>query len=355
MTLRVLYDIYWWGTGPISGRVVVREILKAWREVSPRDEFVLAVRPQDRAAVEAEFDGLPTVSIHGRPHGVATLLQYGHHARRQKVDVALTQNFAPPGVFSAIFIHDVMFQTNPEWFTLPERAYFWLIPTFARRAGLVLTSSENEVARIRSRNPHLRRVEAIGLSVATSLTEATPARPAVAAGVEGFALTVGRLNVRKNLGTALVGALRSGRLSDRKPLLVVGGEDGKTAELPPEVRVATEAGLIRFVPYVTDAELAWLYANAEVFVYVALDEGFGLPPIEALHFGTPVVVSDISVFHENLGSSATYVNPHDPDAIADAIARAPRERQPRLSYPTWHDCAVKARAAITRALGVEGT
>lgn len=350
MTLRLLYDIYWWSTGPVSGRVVVRELLRAWREVHPQDEFVLAVRPRDRDAVQAEFDGLPTVNIHGRPHGVATLVQYGRHARRLKVDAALTQNFAPPGVFSATFIHDVMFQTNPEWFTLPERAYFWLIPTFARRADLVLTSSENEVARIRDQNPHLKLVKAIGLSVATSLTEAKPVRPAVAGGVAGFALTVGRLNVRKNLGTALLGALRSGRLSERNPLLVVGGEDGKTAELPYEVRAATDAGFIRFVPYVTDSELAWLYANADVFLYVALDEGFGLPPIEALHFGTPVVVSDIAVFHENLGSYATYVDPHDPDAIADALAQTPRERQRHPGLPTWHDCAIKARAAIVRSL-----
>lgn len=348
--LRILYDAYWWGTGPISGRVVVREILKAWREVYPQDEFVLAVRPKDRSSILDEFEGAPTASIFGRPHGIATLSQYAIHAKRHRVDVTFTQNFAPPGVWSTTFIHDVMFQTNPEWFTLPERAYFWLITSFAKGADLVLTSSAHEAARIRSENPRIRRVDAIGLSVASALTQAEAKKPEVAADIEGFILTVGRLNVRKNLGMALSGALASGRLSSSRPLLVVGGEDGKAASLPPHVVEATSAGLIRFVPFVSNAELAWLYRHADLFLYVALDEGFGLPPIEAMHFGTPVVVSDIEVFHENLGGHAIYVDPCDIEAIAAAVWSAPRARlNPVPRFITWQDCARNARAAVLRA------
>lgn len=349
--LRILYDTYWWGTGPVSGRVVVRELLTAWRDVFPLDEFILAVRPRDRAAVRDTFGGLPTVPIYGRPHGVATLSQYAWHARRHQVDLAFTQNFAPPGVWTATFIHDVMFQTNPEWFTAPERAYFWLIPAFAKGAELVLTSSEHEADRIRTRNPRIRAVEAIGLSVARSLTQAVPSQPRVADGLDGFVLTVGRLNVRKNLGVAISAALSSGRLTTRKPLIVVGGEDGKGADLPEHVGEAAAAGLVHFIPYVSDAELAWLYGRAELFLYVALDEGFGLPPIEALQFGTPVVVSDIDVFHENLGSHATYVDPLDVGAISSAVASVAAERiDPVPDFPTWDDCARRAREAIGRVL-----
>lgn len=349
--LRILYDAYWWGTGPISGRVVVREILNAWREVYPRDEFVLAVRPKDRASILDEFGNIPTASIFGRPHGIATLSQYAIQARRHKVDLAFTQNFAPPGVWSTAFIHDVMFQTNPEWFTLLERAYFWLITTFARGADLVLTSSVHEATRIRSENPGIHRVEAIGLSVASTLTQVDDEQPEVAAGIDGFILTVGRLNIRKNLGMALSGALASGRLSFDRPLLVVGGEDGKAADLPSQVAEATSAGLIRFVPFVSAAELAWLYRRADLFLYLALDEGFGLPPIEAMHFGTPAVVSDIEVFHENLGDHAIYVDPHDVDAIAAAVSSVPQDRlDPVPHFATWQDCARNARAAILHAM-----
>ena len=348
--MRVLYDTYWWSSGPVSGRVVVREILKAWMQEFPGDEFVLGVRPRDHDAVAQAFPGVRTVRIFGRPHGVATASQYAWHARRHRVDVAYTQNFSPPGVWSAIFVHDVLFQTNPEWFTRPERAYFWLITTLARGADLVVTSSEHEAQRIRENNDRVRRVEPIGLSVASALVDSTPVAPVVASGLDGFILTVGRLNVRKNLDAVLLGALESGRLTSARPLIVVGSEEGRSAELPAQVAEATRDGLVRFVRHVTDAELAWLYSNADVFVYLALDEGFGLPPVEALHFGTPVVVSDIAVFHENLGSFATYVDPHDTSVIARTLGEVSAERvdaSPVLR--SWASCAQRLRSAIERA------
>lgn len=348
--MRILYDTYWWGTGPVSGRVVVREVLRAWLSEFPNDELVLAVRPADQASVRREFPGLETVRIYGKPHGIATLTQYAARARRRRVDVAYTQNFAPPGVWTATFIHDVLYQTNPDWFTRPERAYFWLIPRFARRAGLVMTSSQHEAARIRRCNPKIPRVAGIGLSVATQLTESEPVRPASAEGVESYLLTVGRLNIRKNLGLALEAAQASGVITPERPLLVVGGEDGKSAEIPDKVREAAEDGSIVFVPYVDDAELAWLYANADLFLYLSLDEGFGLPPIEALHFGTPTLVSDIPVFHENLGDHATYVDPHDIAAVTTAIrAMHAATRVEPPAFTTWADVARNARAAIVGA------
>ena len=350
--MRVLYDTYWWSSGPVSGRVVVREILKAWQREFPQDEFVLGVRPGDRESVEAAFPGSRTVRVLGRPHGVATASQYAWHARRHRVDVAFTQNFSPPGVFSAIFVHDVLFQTNPEWFTNAERAYFRLITALAPGADLVLTSSQHEAQRIRDNNARIRRVEAIGLSVASALVESTPTEPQVASGLDGFVLTVGRLNVRKNLGAALLGAIASGRLTTSRPLIVVGSEDGRAVEMPAEVGRAVSEGLVRFVPHVTDAELAWLYAGADLFVYLALDEGFGLPPVEALHFGTPVVVSDIAVFHENLGSLASYVNPHDVTAIAATLRETSTERVDASAVlASWTECVRRLRSAIERSRG----
>ena len=183
--MRVLYDTYWWSSGPVSGRVVVREILKAWMQEFPRDEFVLGTRPRDQRAVAQAFPAARTVRIHGRPHGVATASQYAWHARRHRVDVTYTQNFSPPGVWSAIFVHDVLFQTNPEWFTGPERAYFKLITTLAPGADLVLTSSEHEAQRIRENNDRVRRVEAIGLSVASALVDATQVAPRSHRGLTG--------------------------------------------------------------------------------------------------------------------------------------------------------------------------
>lgn len=357
--MRVLYDAYWWRCGPVSGRVVMRELLRAWVEAYPQDELVLAVRPGDEAVVrEATGSRHELARVRGRPHGVATLLQYPVLARKYDVDVAFTQNFAPPGVPTATFIHDVMYQTNPEWFTAPERAYFWLIPRFARGARLVVTSSQHEAARIERCNPRLRRVRAVGLAVATALTDADPRRPTRLPEGVPFLLTVGRLNVRKNLGTCLLGALRSGRASPECPVVVVGGPDGRGVTMPAEVTAAAAAGTVIFLESVSDAELAWLYANAQLFVYVSLDEGFGLPPLEARTFGCPVVASDIDVFREVLGDDAVFVDPEDVDTVAAGIAQAPQRNdhggngaaRPVPAPPEWGECVRRLRTAMTESL-----
>ncbi|KQX74273.1 hypothetical protein ASD10_03225 [Aeromicrobium sp. Root472D3] len=74
-----------------------------------------------------------------------------------------------------------------------------------------------------------------------------------------------------------------------------------------------------FTGFVTDIELKWLYQNARLSVYVSMDEGYGMPPLESLALGTPVVVSDIDVMRENLGIHATYADPTDVASIAQAM------------------------------------
>lgn len=73
---------------------------------------------------------------------------------------------------------------------------------------------------------------------------------------------------------------------------------------------------------VSDAELTRLYKNAEALVFPSFMEGFGLPAIEALREGCPVIVSDIPVFHELLGESAIYFNPHDANELARILSSA---------------------------------
>jgi len=74
---------------------------------------------------------------------------------------------------------------------------------------------------------------------------------------------------------------------------------------------------------VTDAELANLYTHAEALVFPSLMEGFGLPALEALAHGCPVVASDIPVFHEILGDVPKYFNPHDENALVECLKHPP--------------------------------
>lgn len=353
--VRVLFDAFWWTSGPVSNRQVLREVVRHWVRLHPEDEVHLALRHRDREAALADLADLPvasTVTTRLWPHGVAAIADYPRLARKVGADVTLTHNFTPVVGRSAVFVHDVMFQTDPGWFTRPERLYYSLIPLLLPRADVVMTSSRNEARRIAARNPRVADVEPVGLAVGTELAGARPQRPEGVDEGQPYVLSVGRLNVRKNLGLTFAAALRSGAVGPDLPLLVVGEKEGVAVQVSPEVRRAVEDGSIRFLGRLSDAELVWLYGHARLFVYLSLDEGFGLPPLEALTFGAPLLVSDIAVFRETVGGQATFTDPHDVDAAAAAIARLVREGTPVTSprLPTWDECVERMRSAVVHSL-----
>ena len=353
--MRLLFDGYWWVEGPPSGRTVCQELVRAWLRVFPDDEVAVATRSADVGVVRKELP--EQVAVHGlrlRPQGAAAALELPGLQRRTRADVVLSHNYTPVRGRAVTFLHDVLFQTNPEWFTLPERLYFSLMPVLARRASAVLTSSANEAKRIRDRNPAVGTIVPVGLAVRSELAAAVPFRPAGLAGIERFTLSVGRLNVRKNLAVALEAALQSGTIGVDEPLVVVGEPDGRSAALPAPARAAIEDGSIRFLGHVPDGELRWLYEHARLLLFLALDEGFGLPPLEALAFGTAVIASDIPVLRETLGGQATFVDPHDVAAVAAALrgfeAAAPGVTPAAYTSYTWEACVTRIRAAMTSGI-----
>jgi glycosyltransferase involved in cell wall biosynthesis len=349
--MRVLFDGFWWVRGPVSNRQVLREFILAWTREYPDDDVVVAVRRRDRDVARTQLPA--TVGVVGTrlsPQGISAIAELPFIARKVRADVTITHNFTPVFGRAAVFVHDYMFLTTPEWFTPKERAYFALMPLTARRARWLFTSSKSEADRI-SRLSRGREVVPIGLAVGSGLTDATPRRPAGLDGLSnGFLLCVGRLNARKNLAVTIEAALASGRVTESAPLVVVGEPQGRSAVLPPDVARAVEAGAVRFLGFIDDDELAWLYQNASALLFLTRDEGFGLPALEALHFGAPVVVSDLPVFREILGRRALFADPRNADAIAAAIRAVPPRAEPldtaSLGY-SWEESVRRMRGVIT--------
>jgi glycosyltransferase involved in cell wall biosynthesis len=153
-------------------------------------------------------------------------------------------------------------------------------------------------------------------------------------------------------------ALRAEILQPEFPMLVVGAPDGLQDEVPAAVREAIDAGLVRYIGFVSDEELAWLYSNCRFFTFLSLDEGYGLPPLEALHFGAPVLASDIPVFRELLSESPDvhFSNPHDLKEIAAAMARlALSERSTPTdsiisSHHSWEAVVTRMRGEVLRTV-----
>jgi len=324
--VRVLFDGYWWVDGPAANRTVQREMITAWREVHPEDELVVAIRRKHTDTVPTDLpDGVAVVETRLWPQAISNAIELPRLARRIDAEVIVAHNYAPLRRRNVTFIHDVMFQEHPEWFSRAERLYFSLMPLLARRATRLATSTATEADRMRRLNPRLGGAAAVGLSVGNDLDSLAQHRPSGARGLDAFAVTVGRLNIRKNLTASIEGAALAESITAERPLLVVGGtlHSGVETALTPAAAAAVERGEARFLGHVTDAELAWLYAHASLVTNLSLDEGFGLPPIEAARFGAPLLVSDIPVFRETVGTVAHFVDPlATPAALGAAIDEA---------------------------------
>jgi glycosyltransferase involved in cell wall biosynthesis len=349
--MRILLDGYWWVEGPTSNRNVLRPIVTTWSERFPDDELVLAIPARHRTPRPAAVpDAVQLVSSHLRPHALAAMFELPVLARRRSADAVLTHNFTPLLGPSAVFVHDVIFQTNPEWFTYKERLYFALMPLSAPRASVVLSSTMTEARRIGRENPRVKRVVPVGIGPSAALLESTPQPPPALADLRDFFLCVGRANPRKNVAVAVEAAVQAGVLSREHPLVVVGEGEHGAMTLTDTARQAADAGHIRFLRFVPDAQLAWLYRNARLMIFLSLDEGFGLPPVEALALGAAVLVSDIEVFHETMGDRASYVSPTDTAAVAQRLRELAVEEPRRSPQPSssWTSTVERIRAEVVR-------
>ena len=137
-----------------------------------------------------------------------------------------------------------------------------------------------------------------------------------------FVLYAGNIKPHKNLERLIEAfhLIRRGPLEHVK-LLIIGDEISKLPALRRAVHRHKLHKHVRFLGFVPDETLAILYRLAAVFVFPSLYEGFGLPPLEAMASGTPVVTSNLSSMPEVAGDAAVLVDPYDVDAIKDGIKR----------------------------------
>jgi glycosyltransferase involved in cell wall biosynthesis len=139
-----------------------------------------------------------------------------------------------------------------------------------------------------------------------------------------FLLFVGLLEPKKNVGGllhAVARLKRTGRWPGDLRLVVVGDRGWAVGTLPQQVRTLELEGIVRFLGHVPDADLPLLYGAAEAFVFPSLYEGFGLPVLEAMACGTPVVASTRGSLPEVAGDAAVLVDPDRPESLAEGIAR----------------------------------
>ena len=218
-------------------------------------------------------------------------------------------------------IHDVHFITNPEGRDALWRLYArWSFRFSARYADKILCDSHSaseEIVNKLGARPEKIKVIYLGLTHRTS--KASDTREA--ARFKPYILSVGATDPNKNFKTLVEAyALLIEKEPAFQPLLILAGPPGRDhLSLQNMIREKGLENRVKLLGGVLDPMLASLYENASLFVYPSLCEGFGFPPLEAMHYGVPVLASRAPSIPEVLGDAAIFFNPKDSSEISDKI------------------------------------
>ena len=255
-------------------------------------------------------------------------------ARHHRLDVLHSPHYTFPlfvPMRRVVTILDMTFFLYPELHSLAKRVFFrTMISLAARFADRLITISDStatDLFRVLGSRALAEKTHPIPLAADPAYRPISDAS-AISSVCERFGLEPGRfilsvgvLEPRKNL-PVLLRAYRGLRDEGvRHPLAIVGKRGWMFESIFSAVEELQLTHDVVFTGHVSDADLPYLYNGATVFVYPSIYEGFGLPVLEALACGTPVVTSNVSSLPEIVGEAGLLVDPHDPCALSAAIGR----------------------------------
>lgn len=382
-----------WIFEQISGiGAYTRELVRALPSLGADNEYLLyfsSVQLRDRTMDETGLHGCSSVKTAVLPWGVFSPVgQFlmGRRLASDGVEVFHSTNYMIPvpafsrrrdrGPVCIVTVHDVipMVMRDQVGRSLKNR----LFPVYRRimvevgaRADAIVTDSaasrEDVVRQLCMAPGRADRVHVVHCGVAPAfLRGAGGVAGNCGATPERTVLYVGRADPYKNL-VGLVEAFARLLKSVAGPLVlrIVGPADPRYPEAAGRARALGIGAAVRWTGYVGEEELVRLYRSASMLVLPSRYEGFGLPVVEAMASGTPVVCSDIPVLREVGGDAAAFVNPDDTAGMADAMKRILQDRQhadalrarglERAGMFTWEETARKTlgvyEAAVARRAG----
>ncbi len=323
-------DAKWFFSGPVSTQVVLQNLLPELLTLFPNHKWIIFLDKNDRKfQFPIQSDNIKLQYIWAENNMLSNVFLLSRKVKSLDIDVMLYQTF--PGLSHSVptisFIHDVLFREFPQYFTWKERLYFspltWL--TRNRSDRLIATTHfvSNDLLKY-NYTKNRSQIDIVPLAVnkaykpllwhdpnKLSLTKEKYKLP------DRYLLFVGRLNVRKNIENLLKAIVL---LKDKKiQLVIVGKADWKTPDLKKMLCDSAIKDRIIITGAMTDEELILTYSMAGIFCFPSFAEGFGLPPLEAMASGIPVIVSKTTALPEVCGNAAMYINPEEPESIAEAI------------------------------------
>ena len=211
------------------------------------------------------------------------------------------------------YVHDIIPLTNPEWYSIQARIYYSiLLPLVIKRSKCIITGSHFTKQDIHEKtNTPLDKIHVIPSAV-DKFWQPSTQKP----NHENYILTVASFDPRKNLKN-LIKAFR--HLEDKTLKLIIVGHKHKAFASQDLELSESDRDRIIFTGYLDDEQVKSLYSYARAFVYPSLKEGFGIPPLEAMACGCPVIASNVSSIPEVCGDAVVYINPLDTESITAGI------------------------------------
>jgi glycosyltransferase involved in cell wall biosynthesis len=331
--LRIAIDAHSVGTGLAGNETYATNLIEALAEIDRENEYTLYVTK--REAVDrfshrwANFTVRQTL-----PHTplIRIPLVLSGELRRRPVDVLHVQFTAPPAAPCPVVVsvHDLSFEHLPQTFKRRSRSQLRLTVRYSvRQAARVIVPSEYSRTDLKATYKiPAEQIDVVPLAAANYFKPAPEKelqRVRQTYGIEGeYILSVGSIQPRKNLSRliAAYARLRTTWANGKLPRLIL---VGKQAWLYDEtLRTIAAAGVkdsVILTGYVPTADLPALYTGALCFAYPSYFEGFGIPPLEAMSCGTPVLTGNRTSLPEVVGDAALMVDPFDVESLAAGLRK----------------------------------
>jgi glycosyltransferase involved in cell wall biosynthesis len=356
-------------SGVGGSETYLRSLVDALAGLATGDEFLLVVGPESAPSFDQRAPGWRICSspLASRRRPARLLLEQTWLptlAARARCDLIHSAGYTAPLVAptpGVVSIHDMNYKCHPEDFSPMERfVYATLVPPAARASRHVITMSEAARADIvRWTGAAPTRVSAIPEAPRAYWPgdhHDDAARLASVGVSPPYVLSVSAAYPHKNLGRLVAAFPVHDRRGAAVPLVVV----GLGGRAQPELARAARERDVRVLGWVSDEVLAALYRNAEALAFPSLYEGFGLPIVEAMAFGTPVLTSNFGAMAEVAGGAAELVDPYDVasiraglERILQDVARAAELRRlgrERADGFSWKTTAERTYAVYQRAV-----
>jgi glycosyltransferase involved in cell wall biosynthesis len=311
----------------------IRNLLRQLARLDQTTEYVVFCRLEDREQAAAVGGNFRAVVERAGNYSVAEQIRIPIDVRREGVTLFHAPHYVLPPLItcrSVVTIHDCIHLMFPQY--LPNQLALTYARTSirlaAKRATRVLTVSESSKRDIqRFVDVPADKIDVIYNAYDERFgiepRDEDVVRVRERYQLEGdFVLYAGNVKPHKNIERLIEAFdLVRKRGLDHLKLIIIGDEISRYAALRRAVHAHQLHKYVRFLGYMPEETLAVMYRLAGVFVFPSLYEGFGLPPLEAMASGTPVVTSNVSSLPEVAGDAAVLVDPYDPASIAGGIER----------------------------------